>query len=114
MDTTIVIFRTDREGVVFALFPELPADNEGQFCTAYQHIGQHCAADFCLCIANSRPAKANECADLFEELERCGYHLEVHQRATAIMHERRRWHAAMRRAERRMSPSVSPTAVLIS
>ena len=32
-ETTVVIFRMDREGVVFALFPELPADNYGYFCT---------------------------------------------------------------------------------
>ena len=36
MDTTVVMFRTDREGVVFALFPELPADDFGRSCTAYE------------------------------------------------------------------------------
>jgi hypothetical protein len=94
MNATIVIFRTDREGSVFALFPELPSDALGNFCTAYQHVGQHCAADFQLCIANSRPAKAQEYHDLCEELERRGYHLEAYKRATAIMHERRRRFAA--------------------
>ncbi len=94
MDTTTVIFRVDKEGIVFALFPELPSDYQGYFCTCYQHIGQHCAADFHLCISQSHPAKAVEYADLLEELERRGYHLEVHQRATPVMHERRRWHAA--------------------
>ena len=29
METTVVIFRVDREGVVFALFPELPDDYHG-------------------------------------------------------------------------------------
>ena len=29
MESTAVVFRMDREGVVFALFPELPADNQG-------------------------------------------------------------------------------------
>lgn len=90
METTIVIFRMDREGIVFALFPELPSDTYGSDCTAYQHVGQHCAADFQGCVAQSRPAKADEYADLFEELERRGYHLQVHQKASAVMHERRR------------------------
>jgi hypothetical protein len=95
MDFVAVIFRVCREGIVFALFPELPADNYGFYCTAYQHIGQHCAADYQGCIANSRPATADEYADLFNELERRGYNLIVHQRATPIMHERRRWLAAV-------------------
>jgi hypothetical protein len=95
MDTTIVIFRRDREGIVFALFPELPADNQGWYCTSYQHIGQHCAADYRLCIIHSRPAKPDEYADLFEELERRGYHLEIRQRAMPVMHERRRWLAVV-------------------
>ena len=91
METTIVIFRLDREGIVFALMPELAADNYGRSCTCYQHIGQHCAADYHGCIAASRPAKPNEYADLLIELERRGYHVEVRRRATPVMHDRRRW-----------------------
>ena len=43
MNEVIVIFRRDRTGWknCFALFPELPADNFGQFCTAFQHVGEH-------------------------------------------------------------------------
>jgi len=91
MDTTTVIFRVDRQGDTFALFPELPADNYGVYCTCFQHVGQHCAADFHGCIAKSRPATPDEYADLFNELERRGYNLDVRQRATAVMHERRRF-----------------------
>ena len=40
METTVVVFRMDKEGIVFALMPELPADNQGWYCTCYQHIGQ--------------------------------------------------------------------------
>ena len=89
---TVVIFRRDRTGhkECFALFPELPADAAGNSCTAYQTIGQHCAADYTGCIANSDPAKPNEYADLHRELERRGYNLEVRKRATAAMRERRR------------------------
>ena len=90
MDTTIVIFRMDREGIVFALMPEWPADNLGTYCTCYQHIGQHCAADYHLCIFHSRPATLKEYRDLLLELEKRGYHVEVRHRATPIMHERRR------------------------
>ena len=113
METTTVIFRIDREGIVFALFPELPSDAQGLFCTAYQHVGQHCAADFQGCIAQSRPANANEYADLFKELERQGYHLEIYRRANPVMHERRRRIAAEWRGAK-SSPSVSTSAVLIS
>ena len=114
METTIVIFRMDREGIVFALFPELPSDNYGNFCTAFEHIGQHCAADFHGCIANSRPVKAGKYGELCDELERRGYHLEVHQRATGVMHERRRRFAAQWRGEKDISPAASASAVLNS
>jgi hypothetical protein len=60
-----------------------------------EHIGQHCAADYHGCIGMSRPARQDEYADLFSELERRGYNLAVHRRATPIMHERRRWLAAV-------------------
>ena len=93
MDTTIVIFRWQREGGVFALFPELPADNQGFYATCYQHIGQHCAADYYGCIAKSRPATPSEYADLFNELEGRGYNLVIRHRATPVMHERRRFFA---------------------
>jgi hypothetical protein len=96
MNKTIVIFRKDRTGWkdCFALFPELPADNYGHYCDSYQHIGQHCSADYHGCIAASDAAKPDEYADLFEELERRGYNLVVRQRATPEMHERRRRMAA--------------------
>ena len=91
METVNVIFRWEREGGVYALFPELPSDNYGNFCTCYQHIGQHCPADYHGCVAKSRPAKPDEYADLFVELERIGYIMQVRQRATSVMHERRRF-----------------------
>ena len=64
----------------------------------YQHVGQHCAADYNLCIAQSDPAAPAAYKDLYEELERRGYNLSVHRRATPDMHERRRRIAAERRA----------------
>ena len=94
-ETTVVIFRMDKEGVVFALFPELPADNYGVFCTCFQHVGQHCAADYYGCIAESRPATPAEYAELETELRQRGYVLEVRQRATYAMHQRCRQLAAV-------------------
>ena len=90
METTIVIFRMDREGNVFALFPELPADNYGVYCTCFQHVGQHSSADYYGCIAASRPATPEEYADLAAELRQRGYGLQVRQRAAYAIHERRR------------------------
>jgi hypothetical protein len=92
---TNVIFRKDRGGYkdCFALFPELPADNHGRYCTSFQHVGQHCAADYQGCIANSNPAKPIEYADLQKELEQRGYELSIRQRATSQMHETRRQEA---------------------
>ncbi len=76
------------------MFPELPSDEFGSLCTAFQHVGQHCAADYHGCIAASDPAAPDDYRDLFEELERRGYILSVRQRATPVMHERRRRIAA--------------------
>jgi len=94
MDTTVVIFRVDREGIVFALFPELPADNHGVYCTCFQHVGQHGSADYHLCVAESRPATPAEYADLEAELRQRGYELTIRHRATYAMHQRRRLAAA--------------------
>jgi len=92
---TIVIFRRDRDGHkdCFALFPELPADNQGRFCSCFQHVGQHCAADYHGCIGNSNPAKPAEYANLQRELEHRGYILAIRQRATPRMHKTRRQEA---------------------
>lgn len=96
MSNDIVIFRKDRDGArdCFALFPEIPSDLYGQFCTAYQHIGQHCAADYFGCIANSRPAKPGEYAELQRELQSRGYDLNIRRRASPAMNRKRRATAA--------------------
>ncbi len=106
MNQVVVIFRRNRTGGCFALFPELPGDDRGFVCTAYQHIGQHCAADYELCVSRSDPAVPAEYADLFEELERRGYDLTVRHRATPEMHERRRRIAAERLSRKR--PASAP------
>ena len=75
---------------VFALFPVLPSDNDGYLCTCYQHVGQHGAADYRLCIRKSRPASKAEAADLLTELKRIGYNPQVCKRVTHAMHNARR------------------------
>jgi len=97
MSETVVIFRKDAIGDCFALFPELPGDDQGFLCTACERFGQHCAADYDLCVSRSDPAVPAEYCDLFEELERRGYDLTVRRRATPEMHERRRRLALERR-----------------
>ena len=96
MSETVVVFRRDRTGRkdCFALFPEMPSDEFGRYCTAYQHVGQHCAADYQGCISQSDPATPAEYTDLYEELKWRGYILSVRRRATPDMHERRRRIAA--------------------
>jgi len=74
---------------VFALFPTDPADIYGHLCTSYQHIGQHSAADYALCIRKSRPATRREAAPLLTELRRIGYRPHVLQRANRRHHDQR-------------------------
>lgn len=45
MDPTTVVFRVDDEGETFALFPELPADTHGHYCTSFVHVGGHGCAN---------------------------------------------------------------------
>ena len=94
MQKTIVIFRKWNRKVcgdgILALFPEEAADNDGIFCNSYEHVGQHSAADYVGCIAETRPALPREYRDLAHELRRIGYKLDIRKRATRKMHEMRR------------------------
>jgi len=85
-EKTKVIFRTDQEGITFALFPEEVADHRG-FCDCYEHVGQHGAADYFLCVDSSRPATEQEYAPLLEELQRIGYDLEIYKKRTPQMRD---------------------------
>jgi hypothetical protein len=82
MDTepTTVIFRADRKnGEVLALFPEIPADSQGNI-TMYVHVGQHGAADYQTAMKTTRPAKLKEYASLLKELQQIGYKLNIRSR----------------------------------
>lgn len=79
MDKTDVIFRKDKHGV-YALFPYLIATYDGEI-TGYMHRGQHFSADYNHCIMKSKPAKAEEYADLMAELEnQVGYNLRIRKK----------------------------------
>ena len=83
---TKVVFRKWRRNLgcdIIALFPEVPADNAGNLCSSYEHIGQHGAADYNHVVSKlSQPAKPAEYAALKQELETLGYCLEVRQKAS--------------------------------
>ncbi len=90
---TLVVFRRWREGNsgdIIALFPELPADYQGRFCDAYEHVGQHGGADYHGVIHATKPVSDDEAADLIRELERIGYRLKPIKRASHKHHEARR------------------------
>ena len=64
-----VVFRRWRDnGDVIALFPELPADIYGDYCDAYEHVGQHGGADYHGVIQHTKPCSLNDAADLAAEL----------------------------------------------
>lgn len=92
-EPTIVIFRkwkeSSGEGII-ALFPELPADNDGFYCDSYEHVGQHGAADYSGLMRTTVPAKPSECLNLATELRRIGYKLVVRHRVSPAMNEKRR------------------------
>lgn len=89
-DTTLVVFRKWRDcGTVIALFPEVPSDNYGQFCEAYEHVGQHGGADYFGVIEATKPVGPEEAMSLSEELTRIGYRLKTIKRASHTVHERR-------------------------
>ena len=86
MSRTKVMFRIDKEGIVFALFPEEVSNLQGH-CGCYERVGQHHAADYLYCIHGSRPATEQEYIPLMVELQRIGYDLEVYQRRSSQMRD---------------------------
>jgi len=90
---TRAVFRVfpggDRDAVI-AIFPEVPYDRAGDFCMSYQHIGQHGSAAPSLIPHATRAARPEEIAPLKTELEGLGYRIEVRQRVTFAMHQKRR------------------------
>ena len=88
---TFVVFRRWRDtGTLIALFPDQPADYQGRFCDAYEHVGQHGGADYYGVIQVTSPVSAQDAAPLAGELERIGYRLKPIKRASHKHHEARR------------------------
>jgi len=83
-DETKVIFRVwkGKDRNVIALFPCVPADNEGRLCQSYEHVGQHGAADYNGVMRRSRLATPEESKELAEELKGRGYRLNAAKRKT--------------------------------
>lgn len=96
----VVVFRRWRDcGDVIALFPALPADLYGEYCDAYEHVGQHSGADYFGVIQQTTPCSSEQSADLATELRRIGYVLRPRWRASRVHHDRRRQIASdLRRA----------------
>ena len=93
--TDVVVFRRWRDtGGVIALFPELPADLDGDHCDAYEHIGQHGGADYHGVIQQTIPCSLNDAAAVAAELRTIGYKLRPLKRASHVHHEARRQLAA--------------------
>lgn len=94
-DFTVVIFRAERsgdfKGDVTAVFPEIPADQNGYQMSCFAHVGQHggCSRRW---YWSTRLAKPEEYASLQRELESApyGYRLQVRKRITREMDDARR------------------------
>ena len=87
---TKVIYRTfKRHGDVIALFPEIAADRDGNFCLSYQVNGEHAAASPTLPRV-TRPATATEAKAMQAILQALGYRdLKQVKRVTLLMHKAR-------------------------
>jgi len=91
LETTHVVFRRWRDGGdIIALFPGIPTDIYGQFCEAYEHVGQHGGADYLGVIQATRPVSDEDAGSLAAELRQIGYSLTIIKRASPTHHARRR------------------------
>lgn len=93
---TVVVFRRWRDGrkTAFALFPEIPHDAYGVYCSSYERIGQHAAADADGCVRRTDPANPQDqdVRELAVELRRIGYRLKIATKLHQSYREKR--HAA--------------------
>jgi len=87
----VVVFRRWRDsGDLIALFPELPADLYGDYCDAYEHVGQHGGADYHSVVKHTKPCSAEASANLAAELRTIGYVLRPIRWASRTHHDARR------------------------
>lgn len=84
-DIVDVIYRVDREGHVFALFPGLAGTNDLKTCTCFEVNGGHSSADLAWCIKTSRPAREDEVEHLHKVLTiNYGYLVNVVKNVTRL------------------------------
>jgi hypothetical protein len=88
-EPTLVVFRVYPDGEVVALFPEIPAADNGRLCSCYALVGQHGAADFRQVQHDTRPATKAQYWHTQVVLERLGYTLKVRQRVSRFAHSAR-------------------------
>lgn len=85
-----VIFRAQRDGTIIAVWPAIPADNEGNLCQTYEHVGQHGAGDWNVIVRNSFPATPQQYNPLLRELIQIGYNPIIIRRVTWQLDEHRK------------------------
>ena len=69
--TIDVMFRKyrNKSAEILAVFPYEAHDRSGLFVTCYAHIGQHGSVQMAHVFTATRPAKPDEYADLYRELQ---------------------------------------------
>ena len=83
MDTesTRVVFRVCKDtNTVIALMPDIEA--QPGYCSSYEHVGQHGAADYSGVLRKTRKAEQHEEIPLLLELKSIGYNVQVITRFT--------------------------------
>lgn len=88
MPPTRVVFRTDREGFHFAIFPEIPGTIVGDDCLIFDLTDGHTSGPYQENIANSHPA-APETEQQLRAALGYGPLLKV-RRASQSMHQHRK------------------------
>lgn len=87
----LVIFRRWNDtGDIVAIFPELPADDQGRFCVAHDELGQQIAAEYEQVMRDTTPVSPTEYGRFAHELTLLGYDLQSINQASDQHHERRR------------------------
>lgn len=74
-----VVFRTDSEGIVIALFPDEWWG--GGLVSSFEHVGQHGGADYEAVMSRTRPSTPKEIEPLKRELESPPYEYVINARS---------------------------------
>ena len=77
---TEMIFRKEKNGDILAVFPYEPYNDIHNVVGCYAHLGQHGGCHFDYVLKETKPAKPEEYAALYKELESLGYNIKVVRR----------------------------------